>query len=393
MLNKKVTIIVTILIIVVGFAIQSFLKNQKEPMRRMPANKNQKPINLITVENENITTKFDVTGYLNALDKVELYAEVSGILHETPKRFKEGNRFMKGEVLCLIDDRVYRNNVLAQKSSLLNQLTLLLPDLSIDFPKRASHWEAFLHEFDLQKTLNPLPEPATDQERYYIASRNIFNLYYSIKSMEETHAKYTISAPYDGIVTVSNINPGTLVRMGQKLGEYMSTDIYELEATIGINKIKHVNIGDRVKLTSDDFPGKFEGKIRRINDIIDRKSQSVKIYITTKEKELKYGMYLTAHITSAEIKNAIRIPRSLLQGDDKIFTVNDSILHLQPINVAAIENGFVIVSGLEEGSKILASPIANASDGKKIKIGKVQKSDANKFANTKEKTAQVSASK
>jgi membrane fusion protein, multidrug efflux system len=393
MLNKKVTMIVTVLIIVVGFALHSFLKNQKEPMRRMPANRNQKPINLITVENKNINTQFDVTGNLNALDKIELYAEVSGILHETPKRFKEGNRFSKGEILCLIDDKVYRNNVLAQKSSLLNQLTLLLPDLSIDFPESASRWEAFLHEFDLQQRLKPLPESATDQERYYIASRNIFYLYYSIKSMEEILAKYTITAPYDGVLTMSNINPGTLVRMGQKLGEYMSTDVYELEATIGVKKIQHINKGDRVELTSEDIPGKFEGKIQRINNIIDRGSQSVKIYITTTDKQLKDGMFLTAHISSAEIKNAIRIPRSLLHGDDKIFTVKDSILHLKPINIAAVENGFVIVKGLEEGSKILASPIANASDGKKITIGKASNSDANKFANTKGKTAQVSASK
>ncbi len=393
MLNKKITIIVTILIIIIGFALKSFLSNQKEPMRRRPASRSQKPINLLTVKNENIKTQFDVTGYLNALDKVELFAEVSGILLETPKRFKEGNRFSKGDVLCLIDDRVYKNNVLAQRSSLLNQLTLLLPDLSIDFPESASHWESFLHEFNLQKRLKPLPEPATDQEKYYIASRNIFNLYYSIKSMEETLAKYTIAAPYDGIVTLSNINPGTLVRMGQKLGEYMSTDIYELEATIGVNKIQHINKGDLIELTSDDIPGKFEGKITRINNIIDRKSQSVKIYITTKEKQLKDGMYLTAHITSAEIENAIRIPRILLQENDKVFTVNDSILHLKSVNVAAVENGHIIVKGLEDGLKILGSPIANATDGMKIKIGGAPNNKPNKFANNKGKTANVNASK
>ncbi|MBC8182003.1 HlyD family efflux transporter periplasmic adaptor subunit [candidate division KSB1 bacterium] len=393
MLNKKITIIVTVLIIIVGFALKSFLSNQKEPMKRRPTNRNEKPINLLTVKNENIKTQFDVSGYLNALDKVELFAEVSGILLKTLKRFKEGNRFAKGEALCLIDDRVYRNNVLAQKSSLLNQLTLLLPDLSIDFPESASRWESFLHEFNLQKPLNPLPEPATDQEKYYIASRNIFNLYYSIKSMEETLAKYTIAAPYNGIVTLSNINPGTLVRMGQKLGEYMSTDVYELEATIGMNKIQHINKGDRVVLTSEDIPGKFAGKIQRINNIIDRESQSVKIYITTTENKLKYGMYLTAHITSTEIENAIRIPRSLLQENDKIFTVNDSTLHLKSVNVVAVENGHVIVKGLEDGSKILGSQIANATDGMKIKIGKASPKNPNKFANNKGKVAPVNASR
>jgi len=361
-------------------------------MKRRPSNRNQRPISLLTVKNENIQTQFDITGQVNALDKVELFAEVSGILLKTPKRFKEGNRFSKGDVLCLIDDRVYKNNVLAQKSSLLNQLTLLLPDLSIDFPESASRWENFLHEFNLQKPLKPLPEPATDQEKYYIASRNIFNLYYSIKSMEETLAKYTIGAPYDGIVTLSNINPGTLVRMGQKLGEYMSTDIYELEATIGTNKIQYINKCDRVILTSEDFPGKFEGNIARINNVINRQSQTVKIYITTTEKQLKDGMFLKAHITSSEIQNAMRIPRTLLRGGDNVFTVKDSTLHLKPVNVAAIENGHVIIKGLENGSKILESQIANAKDGMKINIGGTPKSNKNKFANNKGKAVSTNAS-
>ena len=171
MLNKKTTLIATVLIIIVGLLINTILSNQKEPMKRHSMKKKKKPVKIVTVKNEDIQTKFEISGHLTAFDKVEIFAEVSGILLITPKRFKEGIRFKKGETFIKIDDEVYKNNVLAQKSSLMNQLTLLLPDLSIDFPQSAAHWRAYLKQFDLEKSLSPLPESESDKERYYIASR------------------------------------------------------------------------------------------------------------------------------------------------------------------------------------------------------------------------------
>ena len=44
--------------------------------------------------------------------------------------------------------------------------------------------------------------------------------------MEATLDKYTIKAPFNVVVTQSNINPGTLVRNGQKLGEFINTYLY-----------------------------------------------------------------------------------------------------------------------------------------------------------------------
>ena len=366
MLNKKITIIITVIIIIAGFLINSILSNQKEMMKRKPKRESKKTVKIITVQNKDIQTQFEISGHLTALDKVELFAEVSGILLKTEKRFKEGARFLKDETLIMIDDAVYRNNVLAQKSSLMNQLTLLLPDLSIDFPESAGQWQDYLKEFDLEKFLLPLPKPDSDKERYYIASRNIFYQFYAIKSMEEILAKYTIQAPYDGVVTQANINPGTLVRVGQKLGEFTNTDVYELEAAASVHEVQHIKTGDRVSLFSNEIEGKFDGQIQRINAVIDRESQTVKVYITTRDKRLRDGMYCTAHIASSPITNAMCVPRNLIVGNGHLYAVQDSVLKLIEVEVVAHENDKLIIRGLENGSQILGEPVVGAFDGKKI---------------------------
>lgn len=366
-MKRSIAIIATIVIIIGGFVISNLLSNSKKPIQRRPQKHTMDPVKVVKVQNKSLRMTFKIGGYISAFDKVELFAEVSGVLLNTPKRFKEGTRFEKDEVLIHIDDAVYKNNVLAQKSSLLNQLTLLLPDLSIDFPDNAKRWENYLHNFDLEKPLYPLPDVSSDQEKYYIASRNIYSQFYTIKGMEATLAKYTLEAPYRGAITMSNINQGTLVRMGQKLGEFTNTDLFELEATANVFQVGHLNVGDEVLLSSEDLPDIYTGRIERINDVIDPKYQSIKVYISTRDKRLKDGMFLEAEIVSNPIPNAIQIETTLLIGKDKLYTITqDSTLALVTINKIAEENGHTIVTGLKDGTLLLGQKLATAQEGKKI---------------------------
>ncbi|MBN1999759.1 HlyD family efflux transporter periplasmic adaptor subunit [candidate division KSB1 bacterium] len=365
-MNKYVSALLTILIIAVGFTISRVLSNQQEPIRKRPAEK-PKPILVTRVKNTDVITTFDMSGHLYAFDKVEIYAEVSGVLLNTPRQFREGNVFKKDEPLIKIDDAVFRNQVLANKSGLLNQITLLLPDLGIDFPNSTRRWEEYLKNFDLEKPLADLPEAETSQEKYFIAARNIYSQFYSVKSQEATLAKYTIPAPFDGTVTVSNINPGTLVRIGQNLGEYTNTSVYELAAFASPDEVRHFQVGQAVTLTSDDVRGELKGTIRRINKVIDPKFQTVKVYITTQDNRARQGMYCTARVPSLPIKDAARLSDKILSGENTVYVVEkDSTLKKINIQIVAESEDQVIVRGLEDGMLVLSEKLYDAAPGKKI---------------------------
>lgn len=354
MSNKIKNIAITLIILIVGILIAMGFSNQKTKAMRHKPRQKTKQVKLLKVEKSEIKPMISVGGTLKALNKIEIFAEVSGVLEVTKKPFREGNRFKKGEILIRINDDVYANNVLARKSSLLNQLTLFLPDFVIDFPNRASVWESYLEEFSLQKPLLPLPAVKDAKEKYFIASKNIYNLYYTVKSMEATLEKYTIRAPYNGVVSESNINPGTLVRAGQKLGEFNNTEIYELEAPLNLADLPYVKKGDKALLKSVDRAGEFTGVIARINDKVDRNSQTVNAYIILRDSRLKEGMYLTAQIESSVKIEALKIPAKWLAGENKIFVKADSGFVQRRISVLRTEGDMVIISGLQEGMEILA---------------------------------------
>ncbi len=365
-MNKYFRILLTLLILVAGFTINRVLSNQQEPIRKRPAAK-PKPVSVTRVKNADIITAFHMSGHLYAFDKADIFAEVSGVLLTTPRQFREGNGFQKGETLIKIDDTVFRNQVLANKSGLLNQITLLLPDLRIDFPQSAVKWEAYLENFDLEKPLPDIPEASSSQERYFIAARNIYSQFYSVKSREATLAKYTIPAPFDGVVTVSLINPGTLVRMGQKLGEYTNTAVYEMAAFASPDEVKYLRTGQKVVLSSDDVSGELSGTIKRINKVIDPRFQTVKVYIATRDKRAKQGMYCTAKVESLPIQNTSRLSNKVLTDQNTVYAVNsDSTLQPVRIQIVAETEDDVIVRGLENGTLVLNEKLYNAAPGKKI---------------------------
>jgi membrane fusion protein (multidrug efflux system) len=367
MMNKNKWVwVIAGLMLAAGFVISNILSNQKEPMRRKTEAVRQKSIPILTVQNKDIDIPIEMSGPLYAYDKVEMFAEVSGILLNTAKHFKAGTPFKKGEMLIKIDDLVYKNNVLAQKSSLLNQLTLLLPDLSIDFPQSSQRWETYLKNMNLQEGLDPLPEPTSDKERYYIASRNIYNQYYVIKGMETTLSKYTIRAPFTGVVSVSLINPGTLVRVGQKLGEFISTEVYEMEASVSLFDANRLETDQPVSLTSEDVQGEFTGYIRRINRVLDPTSLTVKIYIHLQDPRLRDGMYMVAKAEGKPISNAVAVAKDLLVENNSLFVVENSVLVLKPVRVVAERGDIAIVRGLAPGTKILGEVWAEARVGMEI---------------------------
>lgn len=362
-MKRSKSLIIAGLIIIIGIILSAVLTSQKKPVGRRSRPDSPQQVRTILAQKKNIRTTVTISGPLSALDRVEVFAEVSGVLQQTGKRFKPGNSFEKGETLILIDDSVYRNNLLAQKSSLLNQLTVLLPDLSLDFPESAGRWRSYLEKFRLEKSLPPLPEPGSEKERYYIASRNIYNLFYTIKSMESTLAKYRITAPYDGVVISSSINPGTLVRQGQKLGEFISTRIYEMTGSADPQEADLLAVGMPAALTCRDLPGRFRGTISRINNVIDRNTQTVEVYITTEDSRLRDGLYMTASIQSRELDNVTVIPSKSLAGNGKVWVLRDSTLSMADVDVVAVQEKEVVVRGLQDSLRVVTDPPVKAYEG------------------------------
>ena len=356
-------------IIALGFLGMQYLATLKEEPPKREAQKRVKAVETRRITNGELATTLDVQGRLQAYNKIELYTEVGGAVEETGRPLKEGTYFGKGSVILRIDDEEARLTLQSQKASLMNSIAQIMPDLKIDYPESFAAWETYLRDYDVDQPLPELPTAVNQQEKLFIAGRNLYSQYYTIKSAEERLSKYTLYAPFSGVLTQINVDQGAVVRPGQLLGELMATGYYELVATVPLSDLNYLQPGGKVTLYSEDIAGQWSGEVRRISDQIDAGSQTVNVYIGVSGKELREGMYLRGAAAARTLDNVVEIDRTLLINEREVYVVrDDSLLRLEPVTVRKANRTTVLVSGLADGTELVTGTVAGAFDGMRVRI-------------------------
>ncbi len=325
-------------------------------MKSTPERKAQEDTRVVVatqeIKNSDIQITVPVMGKISAREKITLFAEVSGILLQSENEFLAGYQFNKGDVMLRINSEESELNLKAQRSNLMTAVAALLPELKFDYPQSYVSWEGYLQDFDINGDTKALPEPLNDRESYFVANKGIARTYYDIKALETRLAKYTIRAPFDGSVTESYIKPGNLVRSGQTLGVFLNPNNYDLEATVGINEIKHISVGDQVKLSSSNSKASWRGTVSRISDGLDVNSQMVKVFITVSGPELREGMYLKGDILTTSSLEGVVLPRKLLESNNTVLEVREGKINRLTVNVVSTRGEQAVITGLPNGTQI-----------------------------------------
>ncbi len=328
-----------------------------------------------TVQNGKVSIVVPANGNLMAKQRVELYAEVQGVFTSGSKLYRAGQVYNKGETIISIDASEYAASVQSAKSTLYNLITSIMPDLRLDYPEIFSKWQDYLNGFDIKKSTPSLPEMTSEKEKYFISGRGILTNYYNIKNLEQRLSKYRISAPFKGVLAEALVTEGTLIRAGQKLGEFINTEVYELEVAVSKTYSDLLKVGETVELSNLNRTKKYTGKVARINGRVDQASQTIKAFIEVKDEGLREGMYLEANLNAKEESDAIEVDRGLLLENDKIFVVRDSILDLIDVKPVYFSNKKVVLKDVPDGLTIVSKPVVGAYAGMLVKVYEGQASN------------------
>jgi len=366
-MRKTISIALAVLLLIGAVLFAKYLIDSKQ-VPKTSAEKIVKTVFTETVANKLIPIVITANGNLVAKNKIELFSEVQGILENTSKEFKAGTTYGKGEILIRINSDEFYANLQAQKSTLFNALTAIIPDIRLDFPENYGKWQNYLQNFDLNKTVQKLPETTSEKEKFFISGRGIYTNYYNVKNSEVKLNKYTLRSPFTGILTESLVNPGTLIRPGQKLGEFIDPSVYEMSVSVKSEFRDLLLVGKKVELFNLEKTKTWKGKVIRINGRVDTSTQTIKAIIEVSGGDLKEGQYLEVALSAKSEENAFEVSRNLLVENNKLYVVKDSVLDLVTVNPIFENRQTVVIKGLSDGTKILAKPIPGAHAGMLVKI-------------------------
>jgi len=366
-MRKIILIVLSVILVAGSIVLAKYLINNK----KKPQQKTEKIVKTVFTEivtNKSIPLVISTNGNLVAKNKIEIYSEVQGVLQNTSKEFKQGTSYIKGETIIKINSDEFYANLQAQKSNLFNAITAIMPDIRLDYPSEYTKWQNYLQTFDTNKGINKLPETTSDKEKFFISGRGITTAYYNVKNLEVKLNKYNLRAPFNGILTESLVNPGTLIRVGQKLGEFINPSVYEIGVSIKSEFRDLLQIGKQVKLYNLEQTKTWLGKVIRINGKVDSQTQTIKAFIQVSGKDLKEGQYLAIELQAKAEENAFEVSRNLLIDNSKLYVVKDAVLDLINVHTVFENQNMVVVKGLPNGTVLLSKPVPGSYAGMLVKV-------------------------
>lgn len=337
---------------------------------RPPAKKVVKTVFTEPAINGDVPIIITTNGTLMAKHRIDVFSEVQGILSPSSKEFKPGVSYAKGQTLIRINSDEFYANLQAQKSNLYNVLTSVMPDIRLDYPVEYAKWQAYLNDFDVNKTIKPLPETTSDKEKFFITGRGILTAYYNVKNLEVKLSKYQIRAPFNGIITASLVNEGTLVRPGQKLGEFIDPSVYEVGVSVKSEYDELLKVGKNVQLHNLEKTKTWVGKVIRINGSVDAQTQTIMAFIEVRGENLKEGQYMEVDLEGRTEQNAFAVSRKLLIDNSKIYIVKNDSLRLIDVNPVYENRNSVVVKDIPNNATVLSKPVPGAYDGMLVNIYK-----------------------
>ena len=351
--RQIIIVAVALIILIGGKLISDKLAEPKEKPPRKPAD-NVATVFTEKVKNSVIPIVIESTGLLEAVNRMELYSEVQGVMLADNGRFKAGNTFSQGQTLINIRADDQRAGVIAQRSSFQRSLSAVLPDIRLDFANEFPAWQSYLQNLNVESSVQELPEVKSEKLKLFLTGRNIYSEYYSVKNAEIMLLKFRIGAPYSGELVEANADPGTVIRPGQKLGVFIKAGVYELEASVSAANAAALKKGQEVELRLEGVEDKkWTGNISRVNRAIDPQSQMSAFFVRVLSDELKDGMFLKASAKGKSIANAFELPRSVLLNNNYVYVVDNNLLVEHKVEPVHFGDRTVIVKGLENGMQVL----------------------------------------
>lgn len=368
-MNKRKLIIslIGVIILIAGIALSGILAGSGG---RQNTNSSPKdagiPVRTTTVNNGPVEANISITGRVIAAERVDLYAEVSGIATYGARPFKAGTKYNRGEILLKIDDSEFKRALASIKSQFMSTIAQVLPDLKLDYPDYYQAWRNYLVNFNIDKPIEKLPDTNDEQLRLFLTGRNIYSTYYNILESEARLSKYAIRAPFNGSLTESSVNQGSLVRTGQQLGEFIKSGQFELEASIAHEHLRFLKNGEIITLSEVNSSKTYDARLVRINDKIDPGSQLVKVYFRLNESGLRSGLYLKGKIGAATINNAVELPIQAMVDNSHVFIVENDKAVKSQVSIMDQSTDRVVIGGLKNGARVIIDKKNSAFEGSMV---------------------------
>jgi RND family efflux transporter MFP subunit len=213
------------------------------------------------------------------------------------------------------------------------------------------------------------------------ATADIASQQANVARMEQMRSFERVIAPFEGVVTARNVDPGALITAGsasdkRELFRMAKTDELRIFVNVPQSYSVAIHPGQSAVIRVNEFQGRqFPGKIVRTSESLDPSSRTLltEIHIPNANHELRPGMFSSVKFTLDRTAKTILAPAAVMlfrtDGPHVAVVNQDSRLHFEKV-VPGRDFGSTIelLAGVNEGARAVLNPTDDLSEGMKVEV-------------------------
>lgn len=198
----------------------------------------------------------------------------------------------------------------------------------------------------------------------------------AVELARKAKADATVVAPIGGQIAQRLVQPGERVPVDARLLEIVDLSRLELQASVAPEDAGQLRVGDAARLKVDGIDGPLAARVVRINPSAQPGSRSVVAYLElAPHPALRQGLFARGTI-ELERRPALLVPLSAVRNDQaqpyalrlEGTRVTQRSLELGPRGLAGTDEVLEVLSGLDDGDRVLAGSLGAVRDGATVRV-------------------------
>ncbi|MDB4925566.1 efflux RND transporter periplasmic adaptor subunit [Mucilaginibacter sp.] len=311
------------------------------------------PVKVMIVKDTSLNNTIDITGSIDANEKVNLISETAGNI--TGIYFTEGSRVKKGQLLV----KVYNQDLVA---------SLKQNDYQIALAKQNEYRNKIL-----------LQKEAISQQEYDTSLTSLNTLRAQSDVVKAQIAKTEIRAPFSGTIGLRNVSPGGYLSPNTAIASLVNIDPAKVTFSVPERYLPLINIGGKITFDVESSRDNFKASVYAIEPSIDLNSRTITVRAKAPNPKglLTAGGFAKINLALDQIPKTIMVPTECVIPDlksSKVYVVHNGQATAKMVKTdLRTDTRIQVISGLKPGDSLIVSGIIQLRPKAPVKIIKVIK--------------------
>ncbi len=311
------------------------------------------PVNVMIVKDTVLNNTIDVTGTIDANEKVNLVSESAGRI--TGIYFNEGSYVKKGQLLVKVSNQDL-------------QASLTQNNYQIALAKQNENRNNIL-----------LKKEAISQQEYETSLTALNTLKAQSDVIKAQIAKTELRAPFSGTIGLRSVSPGGYLSPNTPVATLVNMDPAKVTFSVPEKYQAYIKPGSKISFTVSSSQNDFKATVYAIEPSIDVNSRTITVRAKAANPKglLKAGGFAKINLALDQIPKTIMLPTEVVTPDikgNKVFIYENGTAVPRSVTTdLRTDTKIQITDGLKPGDSVVVSAIMQMRPKAQLKLIKVIK--------------------